>query len=439
MATLRTLLGVVTALSLSFGMPAMAADHRDAPTIDDYSAVDINDVYVFRDPLNCSPGSTGCNLVVALSTQAVADPQFGSSYHFQENALYRLNFTTRADANPTAHIDFVFSPFANGPLCPTGPACQSFRATFSFNKKLIIEGLATQGTSGATHLPPVVTDGPNGIKVFAGPRQDPFFFDLVGFNRTIGSNPTAILFTGVDAFKDKNINAIVVEFPASMVFPAGACKLSPPFSTPCGTWAVTYLGDFEPDDADKFEKLLADNFSNGAHGRDAAGFLRDVLDRRHQEKLRQVDRMGNPAVNTALIPGPLKDAFNFGEPKDDPKDFANVILNQILTLDKKFGTCQMGNTSSAAACNPNVPLLASVAVPDVLRFTTDAPDGYPNGRLPSDRTTDLLIQLILNLSSFTDGTPQKTYCPSFPFLRPPLQLSAGPPFDYASNPQTCDP
>src|SRR3954454_18727828 len=117
----RALLGTAAALSLSLGTPAMAADHRDAPTIDDYSAIDINDVYVFRDPANCSPGP-GCNLVVALSTQAVADPQFGSSYHFQENALYRLNFTTRPDAKPTAHIDFVFSPFANGSACPApGP------------------------------------------------------------------------------------------------------------------------------------------------------------------------------------------------------------------------------------------------------------------------------------------------------------------------------
>jgi len=120
----RSLLAAAAAISLSLGAPAIAADHRDAPTIDDYSAIDINDVYVFRDPANCSPGP-GCNLVVALSTQAVADPQFGSSYHFQENALYRLNFTTRADAKPTAYIDFVFSPFENGPACPTGPACQT--------------------------------------------------------------------------------------------------------------------------------------------------------------------------------------------------------------------------------------------------------------------------------------------------------------------------
>src|ERR1051325_6193331 len=144
MARLRTLLGAAAALSLSFGTSAMAADHRDAPTIDDYSAIDINDVYMFRDPLCTIANCTSPNLVVALSTQAVADPQFGSSYHFQENALYRLNFTTRQDAKPTAHIDFVFSPFANGPACPApAPACQTYRAVFP--NKVVIEGKAVQG------------------------------------------------------------------------------------------------------------------------------------------------------------------------------------------------------------------------------------------------------------------------------------------------------
>src|SRR3954454_21307745 len=86
----RALLGAAAGLSLSLGAPAMAADHRDAPTIDDYSAIDINDVYMFRMPADCQPGQQGCKLVVALTTQAVGDPLFASSYHFQENALYRL-------------------------------------------------------------------------------------------------------------------------------------------------------------------------------------------------------------------------------------------------------------------------------------------------------------------------------------------------------------
>src|SRR3954452_11066680 len=100
-------LGTVFAVSLACSLPTMAADHRDAPTIDDYSAIDINDVYMFRDPADAS------RLVVALTVQAVADPQFGSSYHFQENALYRLNFTTRRDGKPTATIDFTFDAYDN--------------------------------------------------------------------------------------------------------------------------------------------------------------------------------------------------------------------------------------------------------------------------------------------------------------------------------------
>jgi uncharacterized protein DUF4331 len=387
------LTGVFLSLSLAAAL-VMAADHRDAPTIDDYSAIDINDVFMFRDPADCAPGP-GCNLVVAISTQAVADPLFGSSYHFQENALYQLNFTTRADAKPTAHIDFVFGPFNNGPDCPAPqPACQVFLASFPNGVK--VSGKATQGTSAPTPNPAVIATA-GGIKVFAGPREDPFFFDLIGFNRATASGDPS-KFTGVDAFKGKNINAIVVEFPSTMVFPVDRCFSNTPGLplTPCGVWAATYLGDFRFDDPERFE--------------------------RHPEGLRQVDRMGNPAVNTALIPAALKDAFNFAQPKDDAKNFAGVILNQILTLDKRFGTCPQSETN-VLNCNPNVPLLAALAVPDVLHFASNVPDGYPNGRRTADRTTDLLISLIVQVPGFTDGTSAKQSCPAFPFLAPPLQLN----------------
>src|SRR5207245_11679896 len=99
------------------------------------------------------------------------------------------------------------------------PACQLFQARFP--NGTVVTGFATQGTSGATHLAPVIaTDVATGIKVFAGPREDPFFFDLGGFNRSIAAG--AIKFTGVDAFLGKNVNAIVVEFPVNAVFPAGS-------------------------------------------------------------------------------------------------------------------------------------------------------------------------------------------------------------------------
>jgi hypothetical protein len=185
---------------------------------------------------------------------------------------------------------------------------------------------------------------------------------------------------------------------------------------PCGAWAVTYLGNVDTDDNDR------DHEHHRSDG--------------HQDQdLRQIDRMGNPAVNTALIPAALKDSFSFGETKDDPKDFLGVIANQILKLDRDvFKTCSSSATS-AADCNPNVPLLASVAVPDTLKFALDLPDGFPNGWQLFDRTTDTLISLILQVPDFTDGTSAKHYClPSptfpqtpakFPFLAPPLQLTDG--------------
>lgn len=394
---------IVAIATLFLGSPlAFAADHRDAPTIDDYSAVDITDVFMFPDPAHPS------NLVMVMGTASVADPLFATSYHFQPNALYRFNFSTNKAAKPTASIDFVFSPFGNGPKCPApAPGCQTFRATFP--RLLVVEGMVTPGTSGDTHVTPIPNPGANGlIQIFAGPREDPFFFDLVGFNRSIAAG--APLFTGVDAFKGKNINAIVVEFPASLVFPHDICvgAIGSPHQTPCSAWAVTYLGDFKRDDAERFEA--------------------------HPEELRQVDRMGNPAVNTALIPASLKDAFNFGDPDDDAHDFAAVILKQILTVDQKFGECP--GATSAASCNPHVPLLAAVAVPDTLKFAYDQPFHFPNGRQLADRVTDLLIALIVNLPlTFTDGTSVKSYCSVFPFVAPPLQLASTAPFGL--KPQVC--
>ena len=182
------LFGIAAALSMSLAAPAVAADHRDAPTVDDYSAIDINDVFMFRDPPCTVANCASPNLVMALSTQAVADPSFGLTYHFQENALYRFNFSTTPHAIskgiPTASIDFVFSPFDNNSTCPApNPACQTYRATFRgfSHPDIVVDGLTTQGSAAATPKPAVVTeDGP--ISVFAGPREDPFFFDLVGLD-----------------------------------------------------------------------------------------------------------------------------------------------------------------------------------------------------------------------------------------------------------------
>lgn len=406
-------LGAMFALPLSFGPPANAADHRDAPTVDEYSAIDINDVFMFRDPSGCAPSSAGCNLVMVLSTQAVADPSFGLSYHFQSNALYRFNFSTTPNAIargiPTASIDFIFSPFGNNSTCPApDPPCQTYQAFFPHD--IVIDGLTTQGSAAATPEQPVVTEeGP--ISVFAGPREDPFFFDLVGFNRfitdfnsqtTTPAVPHFNLFTGKDAFLGKNINAIVVEFPIKMLLPSASTKLA--------AWVVTYLGNLPDEDFDHHD--------HGKHQRSDDG------------DLRQIDRMGNPGVNTVLISTSFKDAFNFGLPQNDAQDFGPTIAGNLI----RYGVDQKNV----------LPALATAAIPDTLKFDTNLPDGYlqvpPNGRQLTDRTTDFLLTLFFNVqgapgtqhpgnvtcpqvaqTAFSDCTAPKVPLTEFPFAGPPLQ------------------
>jgi hypothetical protein len=407
----RVLLGMAVALSLLVVSPAMAADHRDAPTVDEYSAIDINDVFMFRDP-PCKIAPCAGNLVMVLSTQAVANPKFGPSYHFQSNALYRFYFSTAPNSIklgiPTTSIDVVFSPFDNNPSCPAPePQCQTFHVFFP--RDIVVDGLVTQGTANATPNTPVVTEAGQ-ISVFAGPREDPFFFDLVGFDRFIAdfnSQPTTPavphfnLFTGVDSFLGSNVNAIVLEFPIRLVLPLGATKLA--------AWAVTYLGDVRDDNGRR------DGVSRFEHSED---------------DLRQIDRMGNPGVNTTLITAPLKDAFNFGIPQNDARDFGRTISASLI----RYGVNQ----------KTILPVLATAAIPDTLKFDTMIPDGYlqvpPNGRQLGDRTTDFLLSLFFNVQGepgtqhpggvtcpqlaktpFSDCTSSKVYLTTFPFLGPPLQ------------------
>jgi hypothetical protein len=243
---------------------SFAADHRDAPRITFSSAVDINDVYMFRNPKDAS------KLVMIMTTHPLGLPDFAASYPYQPDALYRFNFSTNAQAIPTANIDFTFSqPSSSG---------QTFTATFPNN--ITVTGQVTKANgTGRRANPPVINTGPQGIKIFAGPREDPFFFDLVGFNRFVGGVGG---FRGIDSFDGLNTNAIVVEFPINLVAGTGNT-----FSA----WGVTFLG--------------------------TAG------------NLEQADRMGNPAVNTAFIPSARKDEFNQGQPQNDGADFGADIAAAV--------------------------------------------------------------------------------------------------------------
>lgn len=335
------------------GFSLFAADHKEAPLVQESGPVDINDLYAFVSPSDPS------NLVLIMTVNPFSVPGAATAFNFSPRILYRLKIDNDGDARPDYFIDINFDDD------------QSYVATFAeFNRtpgedgnRLIINGQATAPTSGTTPNPPLIA-GTQGVKVFAGPTDDPFFFDSVGFNRTLAGTGT---FTGSDGFGGFNVSSIVIEIPIDRVIGD---------STVLNVWATT-------------ENPIRIKNGSGIFGA-------------------QIDRMGNPAISTALIPSGMKDAFNRGRPNNDAADFAGAIVASLQAL----GTD-----------DTNIGILASVAVPDVLTIDVDQPSGFPNGRTPADDVIDTILFFVFNQTPVSDGVDANDaeFPSEFPYLAPPWQ------------------
>lgn len=204
-----------TALVATLGVAAFAAerwlpaaDHRDSMTLTNDQAVDIADVYSFRSPASPS------NLVLAMTVPGLVPP--AESRSFDEDALYQF----KIDNDGNAVEDLVIQAFATGSgssqtIHFRGPAEPA--TTGAVTQLLPGSDAATvQFSTGAS----AITATGGGLTVFAGRRDDPFFFDLARFNEIRMGMATAFRDPGVDTFAGSNALAIVVELPASMVVAA---------------------------------------------------------------------------------------------------------------------------------------------------------------------------------------------------------------------------
>ena len=105
-----------------------------------------------------------------------------------------------------------------------GPAAPSATGT---RTRLLAQAAPTAEVRVSTGAQPVTATGGN-LTVFAGLRDDPFFFDLTRFQAIVGGQATAFRNPGVDAFAGLNTLALVVELPASAL---GAASV--------GVWGTT--------------------------------------------------------------------------------------------------------------------------------------------------------------------------------------------------------
>ncbi|MFV8442333.1 DUF4331 family protein [Flavobacterium sp. LB2P44] len=185
------------------GLILVAADHIDAPLTASGSAIDITDVYAFQ-------GQNTSNLVFAVNTQGLLSPGATAAAKFDENVMIEINIDNNGDNVEDLVIQAIKR---DDKMYFFGPVAPGTTGTTSTIKTAAASGSVTISSYGATPS----TSEQNGMKFFAGPRDDPFFFDLGQFKAILAGSASGFNSPGVDTFAGTNVMSVIVEVPKAML------------------------------------------------------------------------------------------------------------------------------------------------------------------------------------------------------------------------------
>jgi hypothetical protein len=375
---------------------AGAADHLDAPGLTpppggDGIGTDLTDIYAFQSPADASKTVLIMN-VNGLTTADLANPPgpdrpFGTKVpqvQGNPNVSYFFRVDSNGDAVPDVNIQFRFNK-------PNDDGSQHMRVNI-LGAGGGEDGIEFSGESTGFGRPAVVNDGPMGIKAFAGRRDDPFFFDLVGFLNVLDIGGRSFVGCGGanshpenDTFKGQNVSSIVLEVPSTLLEGGGDSNI--------GVWATTDVGTT------------------------------------------QIDRMGRPAINTVFIPNnpfppdrvvdgkpSKKTTFNHGQPSTDVANWTGEVVDTLQTtfsLNDAGGA--LGGTDDPSDDAAKISALAGVLLPDILTVDLSNPAGFLNGRKPADDVIDAELGLITEGFVTTDcvGSNDVAFPSTFPYLAAP--------------------
>ena len=433
-----------------FGLsrPADASSHREAPFIGGDPEADATDVYAFRSPDRPDTVTLIANYVPL--EVAAAGPNF---YKFGEDVLYEINVDNDGDAKDDISFQLTFrNRINNGDtfLYNTGQITSLDDPDLNqeqFYSLSVLKGddhndPSRKGKVIANNLQVAPANvGPksypqgygkvanqaiytldNGVKVFAGPRDDPFFADLGGiFDLLQGIE-------GEDYLKDLNVHTIAVQVPISM--------LKGPKDSIIGVRTTSY--------------------------RQSTSVLRPVgnpdsqLDdpRSTDGPWVQLSRLDMPLVNELVIPLKDKNRFNGSQPRFDGQflkyvrnpepaglienilgidvppnprdDIATIFLTGIQGLNKPAGVKPSSQLRLNMAVQPK-------ASPERLGVLGGDNAGFPNGRRLTDDVVDIELQALAGATPLTpnfDKKPNNTlgdgvnandvpFLKSFPYVASP--------------------
>jgi Domain of unknown function (DUF4331) len=371
-----TLVAVAAAGIAAFGLAraqspegATASSHREAPLIAEDPSADNTDLYAFRSPDRPNTVTIIANWIPG------EDPAAGPNYWtFSPSAKYKINIDRTGDAKPDVVYEFRFDRTA-GPAF-LGNTVQSW--SMWRNKKLFARGKTPPNNIGPRSTPnytSLVSDSiveKDGVRIFAGQRDDAFFgdigaiFDLLAFRKGTGANGG-----GKDFFAGYAVHAIALQIPISQL-------------------------DARNDTIGVYASTERQNVTVG--GKLRRGWT-------------QVSRLGNPLVNEVVVPTPFKDVWNRSAPVNDSQFAGPVVepvlaklMNQLYKLNAPekdrddlvavFGTGVKGLNFTGPTVADLLRLNYSIPVTPasrVNRLGVIAGDngGFPNGRRLGDDVVDI--------------------------------------------------
>lgn len=251
-APLVLVLGGVGAFAATQGAPVEAADHNDPPnrvhsgtaTADDRAA-DIADLFAWTHDVS---GTSHTVLAFSFDGPNPATPAF--ELPCDRDVLYQIHLTAAGGVCPTT-VDDGGTPATCGTPDTAHPCGQytpagtttpvdcvaAFTDEHTINVRFARVGSATSacyveaefvGTdttpiSATSVVGPIETNlgSASGVQLYAGLRDDSFFFDLQGFQETLTTG--TLSFQGLtsagprDSFAGLNTPVVVIDFPTSAI------------------------------------------------------------------------------------------------------------------------------------------------------------------------------------------------------------------------------
>ena len=143
----------------------------------------------------------------------------------------------------------------------------------------------------------------------------------------------------------------------------------------------------------------------------------------------QVDRMGMPAINTAVITS--KNAYNQGSPMSDAEgDFVPEIIANLTAIHNALDDDLTGLSLTPCAVDDCVGQAGPLVIPDTLKLNLGQPAGFPNGRALTDPVMDVTLAVVLldlsvhtavDLVGVNPTANDMPFLGSFPYLAAPHQ------------------